>query len=438
MADHDLEALKRRMRKAGAHELYVKTLAANDNSKQQIYLGSNFASLNLLPIGELAPDPIRPRIVKASLDLSWLTEDDLLAPAPDTQLILYPQYPEVRLSGFLEHCERCPSELMRARLAGRLLFLGITRSRKVIACAVGHDSDLAREIAATKLHRDAGVFSRINLEIAADSRAILFAELARISSLGWINSKRLNRSGELVDCVGPNCGGMTLEAELGIQPNSLSEPDFHGWEIKQHKVAQLSRPASGGPITLMTPEPTGGVYVEQGITEFIRRFGYPDRTVGDRLNFGGVHLATKICAKTSLFLTLGGYNQHERKISDLGSGVSLMTADGEAAATWKYTDLLRHWTRKHAQAAYIPSIARKLPTLQYQFGGHIRTGEGTDFLLLIKAIASGDVYYDPGIKIEGASSAHPKVKKRSQFRIRSASLPMLYKKFVEVDLSAVP
>jgi hypothetical protein len=29
-----------------------------------------------------------------------------------------------------------------------------------------------------------------------------------------------------------NCGGYTLEAELGATPNGYSEPDFMGWEIK--------------------------------------------------------------------------------------------------------------------------------------------------------------------------------------------------------------
>jgi len=184
----------------------------------------------------------------------------------------------------------------------------------------------------------------------------------------------------------------------------------------------------------MTPEPTGGVYAVDGINEFIRRFGYPDRTIVDRRNFGGVHLATKICAKTNLSLTLGGYDPVKKKIDDLSSGVSLLDINGEAAATWYYKDLLRHWTRKHAKAVYVPALSRRLPNNQYQFGNRVRIAEGTDFLLFIKAIASGDVYYDPGIKIENVSSANPKSKKRSQFRIRSAGISILYKKLEEVDV----
>jgi hypothetical protein len=42
-------------------------------------------------------------------------------------------------------------------------------------------------------------------------------------------------------CEAPNCGGYTLEAELGITPNGYSEPDFLGWEVKQFGVANFAR-----------------------------------------------------------------------------------------------------------------------------------------------------------------------------------------------------
>ena len=67
-----------------------------------------------------------------------------------------------------------------------------------------------------------------------------------------------------------------------------SEPDYLGWEIKSHNVKKFSNPASGQPITLMTPEPTAGFYRESGVERFTRRFGYPDkRGRADRINFGG-------------------------------------------------------------------------------------------------------------------------------------------------------
>ena len=89
-------------------------------------------------------------------------------------------------------------------------------------------------------------------------------------------------------------GGSTLEAELGVAANSVVGPDFLGYEVKQYKVRNFSRPSSGGPITLMTPEPTGGLYRDEGVEAFVRIYGYPDRSGRpDRINFGGVHRAPR-------------------------------------------------------------------------------------------------------------------------------------------------
>ena len=186
----------------------------------------------------------------------------------------------------------------------------------------------------------------------------------------------------------------------------------------------------------MTPEPTSGAYVENGIMEFMRRYGYPDRKIADRRNFCGIHRAAKVCTATGLQLTLDGYDAAKAKLTDFSKGVSLIDVTGTAAATWRYTDLLSHWTCKHAKAAYIPSLNRKEPGYQYRYGSLVRLAEGTDFGLFLQALASGAVYYDPGIKIENVSAAKPTVKKRSQFRIKSARIPLLYKAVAEVDVVA--
>src|SRR3546814_14536668 len=78
-----------------------------------------------------------------------------------------------------------------------------------------------------------------------------------------------------------NGGGYTLEAELGITPNGYAEPDFMGWEIKQYGVRDFVSFRPKYPVTLMTPEPTGGVYRTEGVAAFMRRFGYTDQ---DRKN----------------------------------------------------------------------------------------------------------------------------------------------------------
>jgi hypothetical protein len=104
------------------------------------------------------------------------------------------------------------------------------------------------------------------------------------------------------------------------------------------------------------------------------------------------------------------------------------------AAEWKFSDLLRHWSRKHAKAVYVPSMCRKEPRLSYRFADLVRLGEGTDFLRFLRAVHDGVVFYDPGIKLEFASTK-PKVKRRSQFRILSGNLPCLYDKMTVQSLN---
>lgn len=434
-----LDQLRQAMRASGVTQLWLKRLAENDNSKNQVYLGPDLTALNILPIGELETHFSRSKpnepILKSALQFSWMVDTGALIPAPGAQLILYPQYPEVRFSGFLRGAQGGPNDVMTVRESGRVLFFGITQTGRIIGYAAARNSDLACEIARLNLQPDTGVFSQVAIEVQADEKQVLIGELRRIAALGWIDSKRLNSRGETLPCPSSNCGGYTLEAELGIRPNGYANPDFHGWEIKQHNVSQLNRPGSGGPITLMTPEPTSGVYVEEGIEVFMHRYGYPDRTIPDRRNFGGIHSSLRLCAATGLQLTLEGYDAAANKITDFGSGISLIDATGAAAATWHYKDLLIHWTCKHAKAAYIPSLNRKEPSNQYRYGSLVRLAERTEFRLFLQAVASGVVYYDPGIKIENVSSTRPRVKKRSQFRIKSASVPVLYTTTTEVDVA---
>lgn len=104
----------------------------------------------------------------------------------------------------------------------------------------------------------------------------------------------------------------------------------------------------------------------------------------------------------------------------------MVTDAGEIAASWAFSGLLAHWARKHTRAAYVPSMRRKEPRWQYAYGARVRLAQGTDGLRLLKALACGAVYYDPGIKLEKVSSAKPVAKKRSQFRVASKNISSLY------------
>ena len=411
------------------HKFYLKKLSPNDNSKNQVYMGGSFEVLNILPITEIIPespgDWKRERF-KAKISFSWVDDEGTLFPAPYAQLILYPKYPEVRFSGFLNACEKAPSGLMASRIPSRLLFFGVTDTGKIIGYVTAPDSEIAREIEEIPSQEKSGIFRIFGLNLNIDSREKLIHTLYKIHQKQWIKSKRLNSNGEILPCNASNCGGYTLEAELGITPNGYAEPDYLGWEIKQFGVANFNN-ISNKVITLMTPEPTHGIYIEEGTETFIRKYGYKD-TLGreDRMNFGGIHKIGHIHSKTNLKLVLQGFDVESGKIVSADGKIALLDWDDREAAAWSFSSLMKHWNRKHNQACYIPSISSKLETPYYMYGDKVIMGENTDFQLFLKQMAYGHVYYDPGIKMEHCST-RPQIKKRSQFRIKSTNIEGLYK-----------
>jgi uncharacterized protein (DUF2132 family) len=129
-----------------------------------------------------------------------------------------------------------------------------------------------------------------------------------------------------------------------------------------------------------------------------------------------------------LTLRLDGYDLSSGKITDTNGAIVLINDDDIIAASWKFTDMIAHWSRKHAQAVYVPSKRRMdNAQLQYAYGGLVRLAEQTDALRLFAAIASGVLFYDPAIKVENASSPNPINKRRSQWRVASRQIAGLYK-----------
>jgi hypothetical protein len=301
-----LSQVRQMMWDAGARRLLAKQLSPNDNSKNQIYLGGDFSVMNVIPAG----DPVaatsgthKTPIFKSSLDFAWLDDEGRAFAAPNAQLILYPQYPEVRMSGFLLGAKWAPSELLTVREPGRVLLLGVAETGRVLGYAANSDSALARELTSIAGLPELGVFLDLgapNSSRVGDSQVQLLAALCAISRKGWIDAWQLGRDGQRLPCTGPRCVGVTLESELGITPNGRAEPDFLGWEVKALTVSNLDRPKPAA-VTLMTPEPTGGDYVERGVEYFISHYGYPDKRGREhRHNFGGVHRAGRRHQTTGL------------------------------------------------------------------------------------------------------------------------------------------
>ena len=261
--------------------------------------------------------------------------------------------------------------------------------------------------------------------------------LSRYSLERFINCVNLLFELNLCRSTRRNGGGYTLEAELGISPNGSSEPDFLGWEIKQYSVGDFVRFSPKGPVTLLTPEPTGGIYKDLGLKEFMHRYGYPDKAgAAGRINFGGRYFCNQEAHKlTGLSLHMTGYNYESGKIFDLEGGLTLLDRSENIAAFWSFTHVIEHWNRKHAQAAYLPSLFRSPPP-QYKYGPHVLLCEGTDLVLFLRAVALGKIYLDPALKYVTHIDGTVDWKKRNQFRLKHSDLSAVYHKTEMVDLLA--
>lgn len=432
------------------HKVYVKKLAANDNSKNQVYFGGSFDILNILPSSEIFADTDGQRkreSFKSKLDFFWVDEDGNSFNAPKSQLISYPDYPEVRFSGFLSGCKNAPSELMNSRLENRILFLGVSNDRKIFGYVVDPESEIYNEFLAVRNIETHGVFfvlTILNNQIETDSKGKLLQELKRIHRLGWINSKRLAPNFDLVPCENSNCGGFTLEAELNIPSNSKSEPDFLGWELKNFHVDNFEK-INSTVITLMDHSPSHGFFKENGAEAFIRKYGYNDRKGREaRMNFGGIHKHGLIHQLTSLKLVIVGFDEKHLKILNPDGFVALIDKNENIAASWSFASLIEHWTTKHPKACYVPSKINKNYLLeakkrQYSYGNKVILGSYTDVTMLLYQIYLGKTYYDPGIKLELAIEGERKksTKVRSLFRIKSGDLSSLYKTNEIVDLNLI-
>lgn len=423
----------------GATEFLYKVLPSNANSKNQVYLASDLSQLGKIPSGEVTAYVSTSKkkggveaVFRSNLDFYWIGHDGHAHRAPEAKLIFYPQYPEVRFSGFLMGCRKAPSTLWVKEKRGsepdRILIFGLGNHDKVLGLTLPPESPAAREIRATGPHDAYGVMHFLPLSIADRGGGFeeLMYRLCSIHRRGWVHSSRLDKDGDLVPCRASNCNGNTLESLLGIRSNAYALPDFRGWEVKARSVSNISNPGVSV-VTLFTPEPTDGVYVDESLPVFMSRYGYTD-TKGrtDRLNFGGVYRAGRAAHhRTGLRMVLHGFDPPTKRYDSNGA-IRLLDKAGNEAMAWSFAKLIDHWKTKHAHAAFVPSEVIKSPDLKYRFGRSILIGEGAEFRLFLNAVHEGRLYYDPGIKLEGVSTARPKSKKRSQFRISSKDLPTLY------------
>lgn len=447
LADLDLQTVQKLLHDNGAGEMLYKILPANANSKNQVYLARDFSQLGKIPSDEVtlhestsAKRGGAEAVFRAALEFFWVNRGGRAFRAPDAKLIFYPQYPEVRFSGFLKNCDAAPSSLYDKSKRGsepdRVLVLGVGTGRKVFGITLPPESPAAIRIRALPREADEGVLFPLPWkdEVQTTGFESLMQRLCEIHRRSWVDSMRLAPDGRAVPCNASNCVGNTLEALLGIRSNGFSQPDFMGWEIKARSVSDCERPGSSV-VTLFTPEPTGGMYVDEGVETFLRRHGYLDtKGRSGRRNFGGIYRAGGAPhARTGLRLVVEGFDP-ERGVCAPGGAVRMLDARGTEAMAWSFTKLIDHWKVKHAHAAFVPAEGRNEPDRQYRYGRRVLLGEGAEFRLLLAALHAGIVYYDPGIKQEFDGAGRTRIKRRSQFRVSSGNLPVLYASSRVVDV----
>ena len=445
LSEINLATVFKLLKDNGATELLFKVLPRNANSKNQVYLAPDLSQLGKIPSSEVTLHQSTSQkgggaeaVFRSALDFYWIRKDGRACHAPDAKLIFYPQYPEVRFSGFLRGCSDAPSSLYdksrRGEEPDRILVLGVGVGKKVFGITLPPESPAAQEIVVHHPRDAYGMFFILPIPGLAEGDGFLelMRELCSIHLRDWVPSRRLDKNGVLVPCDAPNCNGNTLESLLGIRSNGYSLPDFRGWEIKARNVKNSAKPGASV-VTLFTPEPTAGVYVQDGFLAFMRRYGYADtRGRADRLNFGGVYRANGTPhAKTKLRMVVDGF-AGERKYSPAGA-IRLLDQKDREAMSWSFAKLIDHWKTKHAHAAFVPAQRRLTPERQYRYGRNILLGEGAEFGLFLAAVDAGKVYYDPGVKVEQVSAAKPVTKRRSQFRVNSKDIPILYTSSRVVD-----
>lgn len=420
-------------RDAGVDRIYVKVLAPKqDNDKNQIVLASQFEGLiNAFPVREIRlREPSsstkkrhsaagRP-ITEAHLNFFWLDDNGNRFRAPDTKLIEYFQYPEARLSGFIKGCKWAPAAIRRTKQAEfgtRILGIGSNRAGEIYGLLLTErDDPVVTEFPELAPSGISGIL-RI-LSVAGDTTATpqeqLTRELRGIVAAGWHPSVR-NKGGTIVPFKGNQGAGYTLEALLGVETNALKEPDAYGHEIKSFR---------GDKISLMTPTADMGAEGDLTFRDFMMTYGWKGKKGDGSHRFTGVHRAGKLSSSTGYALDVAGFDPARGKFSENPSDIFVAISDpgtGALIGGWSLEKLANSWNTKHALAAYVPADHRKDPAGsadQYRFSAPWFMCEGTDVWRLLRAIASGLVYYDPAHTIYADGSA----KVRPQWRIGTSHL----------------
>lgn len=450
----DIDQVYALLRNAGAESIWVKRLVANNNSKQQVWLASDPSDLSFLPLGTPTYTPGKSQkkragspVIQIPVPWYWVTPDGINE-APNSKFCYYPQYPEVRFSGFLQGSKNAPSELMseakRGHEENRCLFFGTVknnseRGEHVVGLVVGAPSPATQYVLNMDNFKSGHICPVVyQTEHAVGEFSVLEDALTDIVGKRIVPWRLKNDGSIEKPYYAPNAPGLTLEAELGVGENAIPGPDFDIWELKAIKQNSLEK-RSNHRVTLFTPQPDMGWITEHSQVDFVMQYGHISGVdeSGDPTEY---YLTTKDInrlgeSKDDAHLDLRLVGFEDAKHFDPNGYIALFDKEtGQLAAGWSYLKLLEHWQRKHNRAAYVPYVLEKIDGGSLvEFGPLVTLGISTSFGLFLQAFQDGKAIYDPGDKASlknGRWVPHS----RSQFRINLKDIASIYQEVKEIDL----
>ncbi|MDN7899121.1 MvaI/BcnI family restriction endonuclease [Burkholderia cepacia] len=448
------------LRRVNADTALLKILPKNANDKNQIYIASDFGILydlfdmTLSERGESTSTKDNPpraqRIPEATFgDFAWVSRGGELIPARRAKAIIYPQYPEARLSGFqtVENTmPPCLSVSFTKTIEDRKRLLVLGRTAKGACRAMVYldiSIDLENEIKALPSFERSKVCRRLSIDLGNTQKLekLLSAIVGR-----RLPGCRLNTTGQTLPFTGTQVCGYTLEHALSIIPNASKNGDLFGIELKTH--TQLK-------VTLFTPEPDLGLYARD-FAGFMTKYGYLDGEGNYRVT--GIHKANVRSVKSGLTLKLreyrleddhwvsGPYNPNTSLTSKMDAvEVILEDDDGFVAAGWSLERLMNSWGAKHNETVYISALKENNPDpiehadgYEYviTFSPRVMWCHRTSVEMMLKAIHDGVIFLDPAPKLH--TSDPSKSKRRAQWRVNDIrkAAPALYAHVELRDLSS--
>lgn len=466
----NLAAASKLLQAHGCNIALIKALPKNANDKNQIYIHSDASLLNSIfalsfrdreastSQTKKTSNPGR-RIPEATFErFSWLSTDGKLAKTKACKAIIYAQYPEARLSGFVTDDLEMPRSLSvdytkSDELLPRYLIIGATKTGEAVAMiAVNPPQEFVKEFKALENYFGSSVCKAVVIEQETGTqklKEILRENVASQTLLGC----RFDKEGNTIPFTGTQVHGYTLEHACGIKPNADKNGDIFGIELKCFTRKKL---------TLFTPEPDGGLYKEN-FNLFMTTYGY-EKEGAYRLT--GLHRAYQENAKSLLTLKItckhaikekdgitgkktilykAGYYDPEIPITKQMTDMKVILEDrsGEVAASWSLERLLNCWGAKHNEVVYVPAqklVNEEQSTLdkgykwKIDFTDQVLWCNRTNAEKLFQAIHNGTVYLDPAPKY--CPDSPKDNKRRSQWRINDIykAADSLYEETILVNL----